>query len=129
LNPPLFTDKTVPFNRPDITLPDKTNEESAFTEYAIPLTHNLQATVAETQSKYQNLAFEIKQLGQLNKIIVTPLVLYAAGVTRNVLNQSLTNLGLQSLLLSQLQKVVILNTCSIVRKFFNDLSDEEVDNP
>jgi hypothetical protein len=48
-----------------------------------------------------------------------------------MLNQSLANLNLPPRLLSQVQQVVVLNTCSIVRKFLNDeihLSDEEAGN-
>jgi hypothetical protein len=49
-----------------------------------------------------------------------------------MLNQSLTPLNLPPRLLSQVQQVAALNSCSIVRKFPNDnvhLSDEEADNP
>jgi len=70
-------DKAVPFSRPDITLVDETKKEAAFIGIAIPLTHNIQATTAEKQSKYKDLTFETNQQGQLNKIIVIPLVLSA----------------------------------------------------
>jgi hypothetical protein len=49
-------DKMVHFNRPDITLILKINEDAAFIDTAIPLTHILQATNAEKQYKYQELA-------------------------------------------------------------------------
>jgi Na+/H+-translocating membrane pyrophosphatase len=78
------------------------------------------------------LAFDIKQQWQLNKITVIPLVLSAVGIIPSMLNQSLTNINLPPHILSQVQKVVMLNTCSIVRKFLNDevhLSDEEADKP
>jgi hypothetical protein len=44
--------------------------------------------------KYQELAVEIKQQWQLNKIIVIPLVLTATRIITNMLNQSLTALSL-----------------------------------
>ena len=69
--------KVVPFNWPDITLVDETEKEAAFIDIAIPLTHNIQATIAEKQSKYKDLAFETNQQWQLNKITVIPLVLSA----------------------------------------------------
>ena len=43
----LLTAITVPITMPDITLVDSTNKEAAFIDIAIPLTHNLQATVTE----------------------------------------------------------------------------------
>jgi hypothetical protein len=39
-------DKTVP-DQVDITLVDRTNKKAAFNDKAIPLTHNLQATIKE----------------------------------------------------------------------------------
>jgi len=49
----LLTDKSVHFNLPDlITLTDETNKEAAFIGITIPLTHSLQATITEKQSKY-----------------------------------------------------------------------------
>ena len=67
-----------------------------------------------------------------SKITVIPQVLSATGVIPCMLNQSVAALNLPSCLLSQVMKVVVLNTCSIVRKFVGHelhLSDEEADNP
>jgi len=101
----LLIDKAVPFNRPGITLVNAIKKAAAFIGIAIPLTHNLQATTAEKQSKYKDLAFETNQQWQLNKIIVIPLV-FCYGLIPNTLNQSLTTLHLQPGLLYQVQKVV-----------------------
>ena len=60
-----------------------------------------------------------------------PLVFYAMGVLPNMHNQSLTTLNLPPRLLSQVQKMVVLNTSSIARKFLNGeahLSDAEAEN-
>jgi hypothetical protein len=59
----------------------------------------------------------------------TGLVCY--GVIPKMLNQSHTTLNLQQFLLSQIKEVVLLSTCSIIRKFLNEevhSSDEETDN-
>ena len=113
----LVTDKTVHFNRPDITLADKTNKEAALIGIAIPLTLSLQATITDKQNKYLELAFESRQQWQLNKIIFIPFDLPATGVVLIMLNQSLTNLNLKPHLLSEVQKVDVINICSVVRKF------------
>ena len=60
-----------------VTLVDRKNKKAAFANIAIPLTHNLQATITGKQLKYQGLAFETQQEWQLKKIIVIPLVLSA----------------------------------------------------
>jgi len=65
------------------------------------------------------------------KIIVTSLVFSAAEVIPNVTNQGFTTPNLPPRLLPQVQKVVVLNSCSFVRKFLIDevhLSDKEADN-
>jgi hypothetical protein len=127
----LLTDTTVRLNRPDITLIAKASKECAFTDIPIPLTHSLQAIVTEKPSKYQEMAFDIRQRWQVNKIIVIPLRLPAMGVNPNTLNLSLTNLWVPPRLPSQVQKMVVLNIRSVVRKFLSDevrLFDEEGDN-
>jgi hypothetical protein len=45
----------------------------------------LQATITEKQRKYQELAFDVKQWWQLNKISVIPLVLSATQIITNML--------------------------------------------
>jgi len=60
-----------------------------------------------------------------------PLVFFTTGVIPNTLNQSLTTLNLPPRLLSQVQKMDVLNTSSIARKFLNvevRLSDAEAAN-
>jgi hypothetical protein len=100
----LYTDKTVHFNRPDITLVDKTNKQAEFIDIAIPLTQIYKKQLQKKKHKYQDLAFEIKQQWQVNEIIVIPHVLSAMGVISNMLNPTLTALNLPPRLLSQVQQ-------------------------
>jgi hypothetical protein len=72
-------DKTVPFNRPDITLADKTNKQATFIDIIIPLSRKVQAKITEKQRKYQDLTFEIKQQWKMNEICVIEQVLSATG--------------------------------------------------
>ena len=57
--------------------------------------------------------------GSWHKIIFIPLLLSAIGVITNVPNESLTKPKLAPDAVSQAQKFVILNDCSILRKFLN----------
>jgi len=50
---------------------------------------------------------------------VTPIVISSMGVIPNSLSLSLTRLNLHPNTYSQMQKSVILGTCSIVRNFLN----------
>ena len=48
----LLRDKTVHFNRPDITLVDITNKEAAFIDTAIPLSPSLHVTIKKKTRIY-----------------------------------------------------------------------------
>ena len=52
-------DKTVPFNRPDITFINKKTKNTFLKDIAVPNTHNLAKTMTDKQNKYKELANEI----------------------------------------------------------------------
>jgi hypothetical protein len=56
----IITDKTIPSNRPDITLTSRKTKNTFLIDIAIPNTHNLAKIVTEKQKKYQELANEIR---------------------------------------------------------------------
>ncbi|PZC82879.1 hypothetical protein B5X24_HaOG209322 [Helicoverpa armigera] len=113
----ILTDRTVHFNRPDITLIDKTNKTGYLIDIAVPNTHNMQHTIAEKLSKYIELKDEITRLWRLQKVTIIPIVLSTTGVIPKQLHQSLQSLSLPPNTYQLLQKAVILNTCRLVRKF------------
>lgn len=115
----LFTDKTVHYNRPDITLIDKDEKTLYLIDVAIPNTHNLQSKHTEKLTKYTDLAIELKEQWHMNKVVVVPIILSTTGVIPKTLHTSLHTLGLHHDTYIQLQKAVIINTCHTVRKFFN----------
>ena len=51
-----LTDKTIPFNRPDITFINKKTKNIFLIDIAVPNTHNLAKTITYKQNKYQELA-------------------------------------------------------------------------
>jgi ribosomal protein L37E len=56
-NRSIITDKTTPFNRPDITFVNKRTKNTFLTDIAVPNTHNLAKTMTDKQTKkYQELA-------------------------------------------------------------------------
>jgi hypothetical protein len=86
-DPTPLLDKTVRNNLPYIRQFDTINHKAAFTDIAIPLIRNLQATNAEKQYKYQTLAFETNKQWRQNETVVIPLVLSVVGVILNMLNK------------------------------------------
>jgi hypothetical protein len=53
-NRSILTDKTIPFNRPDITFMDKKTKKTCLLDTAVPNTHNLAKTITDKQNKYRN---------------------------------------------------------------------------
>jgi len=51
-----LTDKTISFNRPDITFINKKTKNIFLIDIAVPNTHNLAKTITYKQNKYQELA-------------------------------------------------------------------------
>jgi hypothetical protein len=86
-------------------------------DIAVPNTHNIAKTIAEKQSKYQELANEMCAMWKQNTVQMIPIVISSTGVITKSLSQSLKRLDLHPNTYIQMQKSVILGTCSIVRDF------------
>jgi methionine synthase I (cobalamin-dependent) len=82
-------------------------------------THNLAKTITDKQNKYQELANEMCAMWKQNGAQVIPIVISSMGVIPKSLSQSLERLNLHPNTYTQMQKSVILGTCSIVRNFLN----------
>lgn len=113
----ILTDKTIHYNRPDITLQDKIRKITYLIDIAVPNTHNLQKTISEKINKYSELKDEVTRIWRQNKVYIIPIVLSTTGVIPNNLLHSLKILNLEESVYISLQKAAILNTCRIVRKF------------
>jgi len=82
-------------------------------------THNLAKTITDKQNKHQEMANEICVMWKQKAAQVMPIVISSTGVIPKSLSQSLTRLNLHPNTYIQLQKSVIVGTCSIVRNFLN----------
>jgi len=88
-------------------------------DIAIPNIHNLAKTITDKQNKYQELANEICAMWKQKAAQVIPTVISSTAVIPKTLSENLTTLNLHPNTYIQLQKSVILCTCSIVRIFLN----------
>jgi hypothetical protein len=119
----ILTDKTIPFNPPDITFMNKKTKNAFLIDIAVPNTHNLAKAITDKQNKYQELANEVCSMWKQKAAQVIPIVISSTGVIPKSLSQSLTRLNLHPNthtyihICIQLQKSVIFGTCSIVRNF------------
>ena len=115
----ILMDKKIPFNRSDITFMNKKTKKTFLIDIAVPNTHNLAKTITDKQNKYQELGNEICAMWKQKAAQVIPIVISSTGVIPKSLSQNLTTLNLHPNTYIQLQKSVILGTCSIVRSFLN----------
>jgi len=98
---------------------NKKTKNTFLIDTVVPNTHNLAKTITDKQNKYQELANEICAIWKQKAAQVIPIVISSTGVIPKSLSQSLTKLHLHPNTYIQLQKSVILSTCSIVRNFLN----------
>jgi len=98
---------------------NKKTKNTFLIDIAVSNTHNLAKTTTNKQNKYQELANEIFAMWKQKAAQVIPIVISSMGVIPNSLSQSLTRLNLHLNTYIQLQKSVILGTCSIARNFLN----------
>lgn len=115
----ILTDRTAHFNRPDITVHDKLKNTVYFIDVAIPNTHNIQSTINGKLTKYTDLAIQIKIQWKVDAVQIIPIVLSSTGVVPKTLQKSLDTLDIHHNILNLIQKVAILNTCRITRKFLS----------
>ena len=101
------------------TFMNKKTKDAFLVDIAVPNTHNLAKTITDKQNKYQKLANEICAVWKRKAAQVIPIVILSTAVIPKSLSQSLTTLNLHTNTYIQLQKCVILGTCSIVRNFLN----------
>lgn len=116
---PIITDRTVDYNRPDLILIDKDSKKATIVDIGCPLTSNLQKTEIEKVNKYQNLAIELKHTWQLEEVKVVPIIISVTGIVSKSFSKHIEQLSLPKILLREIQKAAILQTCHIVRKFLN----------
>jgi len=75
--------------------------------------------MTDKQNRYQELANEICAMWKQKAAQVIPIVISSMAVIPKLPSQSLTRLNLHTNTYIQLQKSVILGTCSIARNFLS----------
>ena len=87
-------DKTIPFNRLDITFKNKKIKKTFLINIAVPNTHNLAKTITDKQNKYQELANVMCAIWKQKAAQLIPIVIPSTGVIPKSISQSLTRLNL-----------------------------------
>ena len=79
-NRSILTDKTIPFNRPDITFMNKKTRNTFLIDIAVPNIHNLAKTITNKQNKYPELTNQICAMWKQKTVQVIPIVISSRGI-------------------------------------------------
>lgn len=116
-NRTIITDKPIPNNIPDIVVTLKKKKQVYIIDIAVPLAVNTDKTYSEKINKYLPLSDEIKAMWDMEKATIVPIILGATGEVPYKLHRALNTLELNNNnLYTYLQKAVLLDTCSIIRR-------------
>lgn len=121
-NRDIITDRTILSNRPDITLTIKSTKTTYLIDISVPNTHNLKQKHTEKIQKYIPLADEIKQMWHQETVRIIPIIISSTGVIPKTLKAALKILELHENTYIPLQKSIVIDTCSMVRRFLNPTS-------
>lgn len=113
----MVTDRSIAHNRPDIVLFNKTEKSVQIIDVSVPADDNITKAYTEKVSKYHDLAFELKEIYGLRKTSIVPLIISVNGLVEAHMLENTKRLQLDTYLISQAQKQVILGTTRIVRRF------------
>ena len=112
------TDKEIRANRPDIIFVDKREQTVMFVDVTIPNDHNIIEKKLKKIEKYTDLGIEIKELWNMQRVDIVPIVIGCTGVVDNSFVRYLGKIPAE-ISVFELQKIVLLNTCYIVRRFLS----------
>jgi hypothetical protein len=98
---------------------NRTTKNTFLLDIAVPNTLNLAKLITKKQEKYRELENEISAMWKQNTVQVIPIVIPSTAVIPKSLSQSLKTLNLHPNTYIQMQKSLILGTCSVARNFLN----------
>lgn len=118
-NREIITDVHIPHNKPDMVLVNKQTKQTYIIDMAIPLPTNTQRKHREKINKYLPLANEIKDMWSQDRVTIVPIIFGATGEVPSATLDGLKTLEIKEHLLSQMQKITLIETTGIVRKVLN----------
>jgi len=117
----IMTNYTVAFNRPDITVIDKSTGRIFLIDVAVPNTSNVERTLKTKIEKYAPLASGMKKQMKATAVTVLPIVISATGIVPEKTMKSLNTLmRWNSYIIEAMQKTVLLATAWIVRRVIGE---------
>ena len=118
-NFPVQTDRRVAHNKPDIIVINKRSQEILLIDIAVPLDSNIAQKRNEKVTKYVDLALEVKQLWNAQKVTTVPVIIGALGSIHENFEKLIEQKMDLKINVNEMQKIVLLGTSHISRHFFS----------
>lgn len=116
----IITDRTIPANKPDIVLMDRSQSRVFLVDVTIPCDENLVKAERDKFVKYLELADEVTDMWGVGSTEIIPVVVSTNGLIPTSLRRHLQRLGVRDgPIISRLQKAVLLDNARIVRRFLS----------
>lgn len=102
------------YNRPDIVLFDDEKRTCFLTDFTVPADDNLARAYTHKVSKYGDLAYQLREMYNLESISILSLIISVNGLVEKHLLENTERLGLVRNVISSAQEQGILRTVRIV---------------
>ena len=111
----------IPARRPDLMIINKKERICKIVDFALPANHRINLKESEKKDKYLNLARELKNLWNMNVMIV-PIVIGALGTITKELLKGLEDLEVGRRV-ETIQTTTLLRTARILRRVLETWGD------
>jgi len=114
---PIQTEAKIDHNRPDIVLVENSEKKCLLIDNVCPFDTKIGKKETEKEDKYTDLKYEILKCwkGEVNSMMVVPIVVGALGMVTNKLRHYLDKINFKPGI-EPLQKTCLLGTARILRK-------------
>ena len=117
--------KTTTSRRPDLTLEDKQKKTIWICDMACPQERNIETKMNDKRTKYQQLAFEIRERRKEYKVVVVPIIIgcLGGGIDKTIreVRRIFENDELAKQIVGTMQKTVLMDSETTLRKIFSGL--------
>ena len=110
---PIYTDRTIAANRPDIVLKNKKDKTCLLIDMTVPLDTNTSGKTTEKLDKYKDLEIEVERMWGLK---TTTAVMRALGNIKKDMENYNTNKIPGNINIHELQKTTLLSTANLLRR-------------
>ncbi|XP_073979863.1 uncharacterized protein [Rhodnius prolixus] len=92
----IVTDRSDANNKPDILVMDRKGRVAHIVDVAIPNDDNMQKSRGEKIRKYQDLSFQLREMYNLDKTTIAPIILSTSGLVPRTTVTAVNELGLST---------------------------------